>query len=91
MLAVPLLKHFGSGQKAAHANSVAVILPLCAASTVLYSISGKVDFISALYFIPAGIAGAFLGSYLLKKIPDIWLKRIFALFMLWAGMRLVLK
>jgi len=39
----------------------------------------------------AGVAGALLGTYCLKKISPLWLKRIFGAFMVYAGVRLLLK
>ncbi|MBQ5900942.1 MAG: sulfite exporter TauE/SafE family protein, partial [Clostridia bacterium] len=42
------------------------------------------------YIIPS-VIGAIVGTFLLYKIPTEWLKKIFALFMLYAGVRLFLR
>ncbi|MEG1887773.1 MAG: sulfite exporter TauE/SafE family protein [Oscillospiraceae bacterium] len=89
MLAVPLLKSVGLSTKEAHANSLVVILPLSIFSAILYLVYGRVALMDALPFIPAGLIGAFLGTVLLKKVPDAWIRRIFALFIIWAGVKIL--
>ena len=91
MIAVPLLKKMGLEQKEAHTNAVAVILPISILSAILYLYKDYVNLSSALHFIPTGVLGAVLGTYLLKKISPIWLKRIFGFFMIYAGVRLLLR
>ena len=91
MLAVPVLKKSGLSQKEAHSNAIAVILPISILSTFLYLYKDYVHFSQALPYIPAGLLGAVIGTYLLKKISPLWLKRIFGLFMVYAGVRLLLK
>ncbi len=91
MIAVPLLLKSGLKRKEAHANAVAVILPITLLSAVLYIIKGYVTVKASLIFIPTGVAGALLGTYCLKKISPLWLKRIFGAFMVYAGVRLLLK
>ena len=91
MLAVPLLKKAGLNQKEAHANAIAVIVPITVVSAVAYIIKGNVKITDALIFLPTGIIGALLGTYCLKKLSPVWLKRIFGGFMVYAGIRLLLK
>lgn len=92
LVAVPLLKKAGLlSQKAAHASSIAVILPLSALSAALYLFRGSVAVGDALIYMPAGLAGAFLGSLILPKIPESLLRRIFGAFMVWAGARLLFR
>ena len=91
MIAVPMLKKAGLEQKEAHANAVAVILPISVLSAVLYIIKGYVGIPDALPYVPTGIIGSVLGTVILKKISPVWLKRIFGTFMVYAGVRLLLK
>lgn len=91
MIAVPALKKTGLDQRKAHANAVAVILPIAAVSSIFYYIEGRVVLSDALPFIPAGIIGSLFATFLLKKISPVWLKGIFAGFMIWAGARLLLR
>lgn len=91
MLAVPALKYNGLHTKAAHSTSVAVIWPLSLFSAIMYISSDAVKFSDALPFIPWGLGGAVTGTLFLKKISDKWITRIFSAFMVWAGIRLLLK
>lgn len=91
MVAVPLLKSLGMDQKQAHANAVAVILPITAVSAVFYLIKGYMTIGDALPFLPAGIPGALIGTWILNKISPRLLKKIFALFMIYAGVRLLFQ
>lgn len=91
IVAVPLLQKMGLSKKAAHTNAVAVILPITVLSAVLYYLKGNVTFSDALPYIPTGIAGSVLGTYIIKKISPLWLKRIFGIFIIYAGIRLLLK
>lgn len=91
MLAVPFLKKLGFEQKQAHANAIAVILPITVLSAALYIYKGYVGISDALIYMPTGIIGSVIGTVLLKKISPLWLKRIFGGFMVYAGVRLLLR
>lgn len=91
MIAVPLLQKLGLDAKAAHSNAVAVILPITALSAVLYMLRGYVTLGQAWIYMPTGLIGAALGTLILKKISPLWLKRIFGGFMIYAGIRLLLR
>ncbi len=91
MLAVPLLRKSGLSQQEAHAGSLAVIFPLSIFSALLYLNAGRVTIADAAVYLPGGLVGAAAGALLLRRIPDRWLRRIFALFMIWAGVRLFLR
>lgn len=91
MIAVPVLKKLGLEAKDAHRNAVAVILPLTVFSAVLYIINGSVQISDSIVYIPSGLVGAVIGTLLLKKISNKWLGVIFGGFMIWAGMRLIMR
>lgn len=91
MVAVPLLKKLGFERKDAHANAVAVILPITVLSAALYLLKGYVSLADSFVFIPGGLVGSLIGTYCLKKISPLWLKRIFGGFMVYAGARLLFK
>ena len=91
MIAVPLLKGTGLSVKESHRNAVAVILPITVLSGIVYLLRDYVNLTDALGFIPAGVIGAVLGTLALKKISPLWLKRIFGGFMVYAGIRLILR
>lgn len=91
MLAVPILKKMGFHQKKAQANAIAVIVPITLLSAVMYILKGNVSVGDALIYLPTGIIGALIGTFCLKKISAVWLKRIFGGFMVYAGIRLLIK
>lgn len=91
MLAVPILKKSGLDQKTAHANAVAVILPITVVSTVFYLVNNNVNLTDGLVFIPTGIIGSIVATFLLKKFSNKLLQKIFAVFMIYAGVRLLLR
>lgn len=69
MIAVPMLRKSGMEQNRAQANAVALIMLLTAASAGIYIYTGKVTFGDALPYLPAGLIGSVLGSFILPKIP----------------------
>ena len=91
MIAVPMLRKSGMEQNRAQANAVALIMLLTAASAGIYIYTGKVTFGDALPYLPAGLIGSVLGSFILPKIPTKILGKVFALFMLWAGVRMLMR
>lgn len=91
MLAVPLLKKIGFSQKESHTNAIAIILPITIVSAAIYLFKDFVEIKDSLIYIPTGLLGAILGTYILKKISPKWLKRIFGILMVYAGVRLLIK
>lgn len=91
MITVPLLKKLGLEQKKAHANAVAVILPITLVSALMYIWKDYVQLKDASIYLPTGVIGSLIGTWLLKKISPLWLKRIFGGFMVYAGVRLLVR
>lgn len=88
MLLVPLLSRWLKlGDRKAFATSVAIILPLCALSSVIYFFRGGLEFSAALPYLLGGAVGGILGGKLFKNINMLWLRRGFALLILYAGFR----
>ncbi len=91
MLAVPILKAQGLSQKQAHSNAIAIIIPITVYSTVLYLLNGYVTIEKAFVYMPTGLIGAVIGTYILNKISPNILRRLFGVLMAYAGVRLLLK
>lgn len=88
MLLVPLLSRWlGLGDRKAFATSVAIILPLCALSSAIYLFRGGVELSAALPYLLGGGLGGILGGRLFKNVNMLWLRRSFALLILYAGLR----
>ncbi|MBQ8902929.1 MAG: sulfite exporter TauE/SafE family protein, partial [Oscillospiraceae bacterium] len=68
--AVPLLEKLGVEPKKSHATSVIIIFFLSIAATIGYYAGGGLDFETAFSYIPSGLAGAAIGTVLLKKIDN---------------------
>ncbi len=90
MLSVPLLENTGLEAKKAHASSIAITLPLSVVSTFVYSLKGHINYSLALKFIPLGLLGAIAGSWLLKKISNKILKKIFGIILIISGIRMLM-
>lgn len=89
-VAVPVFEKNGTEPKKAHASSVALIFVLSLVTAVIYLMNGKLDFGTAWEYIPYGLIGAILGSFLLGKIPDRLIRIIFGLLMIASGVKMIL-
>lgn len=74
-------------QRRAFATSVAVILPLCALSALLYVFRGGLEFQAALPYLLGGALGGFLGGKLFRGVKLHWLRRGFGLLLIYGGAR----
>lgn len=90
LVAVPALKACGYDVKKAHASSIAMTASFSIVSVFIYLSHQAQGFSLALRFIPAGIIGALVGTFLLRRISPVFLSRIFAVIMIYSGVRLIL-
>lgn len=91
MILVPLLvRRCGLSQRQAFATSVAVILPLCILSSVIYFLRGSLDVMTALPYLAGGLIGGWVGGKVFKKLNMVWLRRAFALLILYGGIKALL-
>ena len=92
LIAVPLLEKLSNAEpKKAHATSVSIILPLSVISAFLYLNHGHLDIYTALKYVPFGILGAIIGGWLLKKFSNKILKKTFAVLLIFAAIRMVVR
>ena len=88
MVLVPLLTgKCGLDQRRAFATSVAIIAPLCALSAGIYWFRGDLDLAAALPYLAGGLAGGLIGGKVFQKLSVAWLRRGFALLILYGGVR----
>lgn len=67
--------------------SVSVMLPVCLLSLWLTSHSAPLPWLDALpYLIGSALGGVLAGSFG-RRIPTVWLHRIFGVMLLWGGVR----
>ncbi len=91
ILTVAALKKGGMEPRLAHANALAVILPITIVSASYYLFKGHVTLQEATIFVPGGFLGAIAGGIILPKIPENILKKAFAVFVIWAGIRMIFR
>lgn len=88
MVLVPLLTgRCGLDQRKAFATSVAIILPLCALSSLIYFFRGGLELTAALPYLAGGLVGGYAGGKLFRKLNMDWLRRGFALLILYGGVK----
>ncbi len=88
---VPLLIGWiGLEEKKAFASSVAIILPLSVISYALFCIKGGNVWAQAFPYLIGGIFGGLLSATLFRRIPTVWLRRLFGLLILYGGVKAVL-
>lgn len=91
-VAVPFMERLlGVEEHKAHATAIAIILPLTLISAGLYIYKGYFDFPLSWQTSLGGVAGGLMGAYLLKKVPSVWLKKIFGVFIMFSALRMVIK
>ena len=78
----------GMSQKNAHATAIFIILPVSIASAIIYIVGGNVNWQMTLWATIGVVSGGLLGSLLLKKFNDKWLKLIFSFVLIIAGVRM---
>jgi len=89
MLLVPLLTRCGVEPKKAMATSVAVILPLCILSVWICRRSLDANWTQLLPYLGGGLIGGITAGLSFGKVPSLWMRRMFALLLLYGGIRAV--
>ena len=91
MIVVPLLTFLlGIADKEAHATAIFTILPISIASSVVYIINGAVNYEFLAYSTIGFVAGGVLGAFLLNKLSNKFLRVVFAIIMIIAGLKIIL-
>jgi len=86
MLLLPvLIYYFKLDEKEARATAIFSILPMVICASFFYYKGGAFDILLGIKCAIGGIAGGFLGTKIMKKIPDKILKAIFIFFLVYAS------
>ena len=88
---VPMLQGADIESKKCHATSIGIILPLSFFSALFLMNGLDFSWSTAFSYLPLGIVGAVIGAFLLKKIPNGLLRRIFGGIIVFSAVRLWLK
>lgn len=90
MLAVPALSFImGFDDRHAHATAIAVILPLCLVSTVVYALRSTFNWAVVIPTVIGVILGGILGALLLKRLSNDVISFIFYAVMLLCGIKML--
>lgn len=90
MLAVPCLTYvWGLDEKSAHATAIAVILPLCLVSSVVYALKGNYEQSVILPIVIGVTIGGIVGALLLKKMSANAVSFLFYALMTFAGFKMI--
>lgn len=90
MVFVPVMSRSALPRRKLYATCVAVIFPVCAVSAAVYFWRAEVSFRAALPYLLGGLAGGMVGGKLYGRVSPKWLRRIFAAFLLYGGVRYLL-
>ncbi|MBE6985496.1 MAG: sulfite exporter TauE/SafE family protein [Ruminococcaceae bacterium] len=92
MVLLPLLdKTTDLEGKEVFANCVAIILPISLVSAVVYFLRGGSFAMQSIPYLIGGALGGVIAGLLLKKMKAKWLHRALGLFIIWGGIRLVMR
>ena len=78
---VPALVLVGLTQRQAAATSLAAIVPTSISGVISYATAGDVDWIAALLLACGMVAGSQIGSWLLSRLPEVFLRWFYAVFL----------
>ena len=87
---LPLLARCDLREKECFATALGILLPLSVLSAVLWLVREPVALTAALPYLLGGVLGGFFAGKWMKKLPAVWLRRVFALLLLLSGARGVL-
>ena len=81
----------GESQHLAEGTSLLVIVPTAIAGVAVHRRKGYVSFKHALVLALGGVGGSFLGATLALTLEDIFLQKIFGVFLVIMGLRAVIE
>lgn len=91
MIVVPALVYLlNVDEVKARATSLFVILPMVITSGIFYYKNDYIDWRIGILCAIGGIIGGFLGSKYLKKIPILYLKLSFTIFLVYVSIKMII-
>lgn len=90
MIVVPALVYLiKTSEQKARATSLFVILPMVITSGIFYYRNDFIDWRIGFLCAVGGVIGGFLGAKYLKKIPEIYLKISFLIFLVYVSIKMI--
>ena len=91
MVFLPILSRWGGlSQRKLYATCVGVIFPVCLVSAAVYLFRGELSLLAALPYLAGGLVGGWVGGKVFQKLNMTWLRRAFALLILYGGVKALL-
>lgn len=92
MIVVPALVYLLSvNEREARATSIFVILPMVIASGIFYYKNDYINWKIGILCAIGGMIGGYLGSKYLKKIPMLYLKLSFTIFLIYVSIKMIIS
>ena len=92
MIVLPALIYFlKMDEKKARATTIFTILPMVVTAAVFYYKDRYFDFGLGVKCAVGGIVGSFIGTRLLKKVSNKFLKVVFIMFLVYAGVTMIVR
>ena len=73
------------------ATTVSVVIPMSIISSVIYMTKGRIIYQELLIYLPAALTGGITGAFLLDKIKFKIVKKLFAVMIIYAGIRMMVN
>ncbi len=90
LLLVPMIKYsLKEDSKVSHATTLACVLFMCIASSILYIAKKQVDYRIFLYCAIGSVVGSLIGTKLLKKLKNKIIDLIFSFVLIGAGVLMI--
>lgn len=88
-----MIKHGGlqMEERDIFANVIAATLPISVMSALIYGVRGNIDLSGFSVFVLPAVVGGLVGAFFLSKISVVFLKRIFALLVIWSGIYMIIR
>lgn len=86
-----ILPHDEYSRRDIFANVIAATLPISVLSTIIYGVRGHIKAEKFSVFLLPAVVGGLVGAYFLSRINVVWLKRIFAILVIWSGIYMVIR
>ena len=91
IIMVPLLVWLGRlDQRSAAATSLVAIVPTAVVGSISYLAAGEIDLLAGLFVAVGAVAGALIGTRLLRRIPIVWLRWMFIALIVVVAARMLL-
>ena len=91
IIMVPLLVWLARlDQRSAAATSLVAIVPTAVTGSITYLAAGEIDLLAGLFIAVGAVAGALIGTRLLRRIPVVWLRWMFIALILLVAARMLI-